>query len=210
MKPLKALITILFLTALSVSAQTNNTFGVKGGLNVATNTNSPGVLNSFSAGIFADVKIADALYFQPGVFYSGKGLKVLPTPAYSTTRISYINVPLNFVYKLAAGPGNFFIGAGPFVAVALSAKEKGYGYTSYEISSMIYYERKLPIGNNDYVADVTYNNLKRMEYGATALAGYHLKNGLLLSVNYDLGLTSITYSSSYKTRVLGISVGYTF
>jgi len=210
MKPLKALITILFLTVLSVSAQTKSTFGVKGGLNIASTTNSTGVVNSFSAGAFADIKLTRALYFQPGVFYSGKGLKQLPTPSYSTTRIRYINVPLNFVYKLAAGPGNFFIGAGPFVAVAVSATEKGYGSSNYDSPAMSHYEVKVPIGNDNRLEDASYNNLKRMEYGATALAGYHLKNGLLLSVNYDLGLTSIRYSSSYKTRVLGISVGYTF
>lgn len=205
-----ATIIIAFLTALSATSQPKTTFGIKGGINLITTSSSPGTMTSFSAGAFTDIEFSKDISFQPGIFYSGKGYKTLPSPAMATTRINYLNIPLNLIYKRLAGKGNFFIGAGPFAAIAVSANEKGYGFTNFDSKSMSYYDVKVPIGNNEYLADGRNNNLKRMEYGVTGLAGYHLKNGLLLSVNYDLGLTSIRYSSSLKTRVLGVSLGYTF
>lgn len=57
-----------------------------------------------------------------------------------------------------------------------------------------------------------FSDIKRMDFGVTALTGFTFTNGLLLSINYDLGLTNIRADNydNIKTRVLGISVGYNF
>ena len=199
-------------------------FGVKAGFSLAGMTsknvitdNTPYEANTktlpaFHAGIIADISLAKNFSLQPGLFYSAKGAKlhqITTGPAdetekvVSTARLNYLELPVNFLYKRALGPGKIFAGFGPYLAYGVGGKIK----TEYEHyasrESEVKFENK-----EDYAAGITY--VKPFDAGANFIAGYELKMGLLFSVNYSLGLTNTSpyESETQKNHYLGISVGY--
>lgn len=66
----------LIFTGFVATAQEQTIFGVKGGLNIASATNTTSSIAKFSAGAFANVGISKSVWFQPGLYYSGKGYKL--------------------------------------------------------------------------------------------------------------------------------------
>jgi hypothetical protein len=235
--PLSAFLLFIGFVA---SAQAQTTFGLKGGLNIASTTNTTSSITTFSAGAFANVDIGKSVWFQPGLYYSGKGYKLHESNLYnagidfglvasdmSTTKvkseekttINYLQVPLNIIYHKSVKLGQFFIGAGPFASVALSGRYKGYAEYSMvtNMDEVIYhydFDRKIEIGKEpQQMEDYTqFSDIKRMDFGVTALTGFTFSNGLLFNLSYDLGLRNIRANNydPIKTRVLGLSVGYTF
>ena len=209
------------------SAPTRTTFGFKGGVNFANASQqmpgssaslSAGNLTTFSAGIFTDISVSKSFSIQPGVYYSNKGYKFVGELDYGfgvieninvQTKISYIEVPLNFLYNINTNAGKIFIGGGPFAAVAVKAHNKGQ-ITSDEEA---YFEDS---GSAELDSDATIGkdgSIKRLDYGATGMAGFRFNNGLLISANYDLGLANINMSSNegkIKTRTIGVSIGFSF
>ena len=181
-------------------------FGIKGGVNFANMTASSGsvsaslgTLTTFSAGAFTDIK-AGAISIQPGIFYTGKGFKVSDDNGSNSGQLSlrYIQVPVNFVYHIPAVIGNVYVGAGPFAAVGVSGKIKG---TSEGESA----EQDVTFGDD--------GEFKRTEFGLQGIAGFQFKTGFLVGLSYDLGLSNISNNNSegsFKNRVLGVSVGFTF
>lgn len=230
----------LLFTVFVASAQAQTTFGVKGGLNIVSATNATSSITGFSAGAFANVGIGKSVWFQPGLYYSGKGYQLHEYNLYNAgidfglvasgintnklkneekTTINYLQIPLNIVYHKSVKLGSFFIGAGPFASIALNGRYKGYAEYSMVTNQneVIYrnnFDRKIIIGKEpQQMEDYTqFSDIKRMDFGVTALTGFTFTNGLLLSINYDLGLTNIRADNydNIKTRVLGISVGYNF
>ncbi|MFD2323831.1 porin family protein [Mucilaginibacter galii] len=230
----------LLIVGSTASAQTTPTFGVKAGLNFASTTNTTSAITSFSAGAFANMDMGKSVWFQPGIYYSGKGYELHQADMYNAgigfglvasdisaarvkneekTTINYLQIPLNFVYHKSVKLGSFFIGAGPFASIALSGRYKGYAEYSMlpNQNDIIYrydFDRKIKIGEEpEQMEDYTqFSDIKRMDFGATALAGFAFNNGLLFNVNYDLGLTNIR-SGNYgtvKTRIIGFSLGFNF
>ncbi|MFD0792281.1 porin family protein [Mucilaginibacter litoreus] len=207
----KILLSICCAFAVSATFAQTPTVGIKGGLNLASLTSSSntssssittGTLTSFSAGIFVDFKAGSNWSVQPALLYTGKGAKESgefdETNITIKAKINYLQLPLNFVYNVNSVAGTFYIGAGPYLGYGLSAKLEGNSNGQSESDDIGFGD-----GEDQY---------KRIDAGATALIGYKFKQGVLLNLNYDLGLTDISNqsSSSTKTRVFGISVGYAF
>jgi len=205
----KILLTLTLATASLFTFAQSASFGVKGGVsfaklnlssssaNISANTGS---VTTFSAGLFADFKFGN-LSLQPAALYAGKGGNIdAGTGDEATINLYYLQVPVNLVYRVPAAIGNVYFGAGPYAAFGLSGKVKG---TS---------------DGNSVSQDVTFGDgdedFKSTEFGLNGIAGVELKNGFLLGVNYDLGLSNITNSDSsdgaLKNRVFGISVGFKF
>ena len=73
-------------------------------------------------------------------------------------------------------------------------------------------------GSNTASEDIHFGSgvdeFKKIDAGLNGIAGFEFKNGLLLGINYDLGLTDIgndgTSEVSTKNRVFGISIGFKF
>lgn len=215
-------------------AQPKTTFGIRGGLNLASvqlsadgssTTANTGKITNFSAGFFADIGMSDGFSIQPGLFYSGKGFKldgldsridfgngnVISSTGEAKTHISYVQVPVNFVFNVPTSAGKFYVGAGPFASVAIRARVKGYGEDTYTINGQTRTERedinqKIEIGSDD--------GIKRFDYGATGLAGFRFSNGVSVNATYDLGLANISGGNSdegkLKTRTIGFSLGFNF
>ena len=68
------------------------------------------MLTGFNIGINAEIPVGIDFYFQPGLLYTIKGAKsedVILGQSFNTTiKISYLELPLNFLYKPMLGKGH--------------------------------------------------------------------------------------------------------
>jgi len=160
-------------------------------------------VTGITAGVFANVPISKNFLFQPAVNFVQKGTKDEFTEGdFKETMkatVNCIEVPLNFLYNSASNKGNFFIGAGPSFTFSLSGKVKIENY----IGSL---SENLKFGNGED------DDLKGFDFGANFITGYGFKNGLLLSVNYNTGITNLVPGGSdngtMKSNYFGIKLGY--
>ncbi|TAL47704.1 MAG: PorT family protein, partial [Chitinophagaceae bacterium] len=84
------------------------------------------MLTGFNIGLNAEIPVGVDFYFQPGLLYTIKGAKskdvILGETFNSKVKISYLELPLNFLYKPMLGKGHLLLGFGPYVALGLSGK----------------------------------------------------------------------------------------
>lgn len=156
-----------------------------------------------TAGILADIPINNEFSFQPAVNYVQKGTKSEYTDYGATQKssmtVNCIEVPLNFLFNAAGKSGKFFAGAGPSITYSISAKEKYDDGTNSTSDN-------LKIGNN--VDD----DIKGMDLGANFLTGYCFNSGILISLNYNAGLSNLVPGDSggfsAKSNYFGLRLGY--
>ncbi|MCF3112241.1 PorT family protein, partial [Niabella sp. CC-SYL272] len=134
--------------AVSGAAMAQVEVGVRAGVNLSNLTikdadgktvDGAKLTPGFNAGLTFDIPVADEFYIQPGALFSMKGARLeknaheyFNADAYSAadagdyTRLNTYNleVPVNFIFKPAAGNGNLLIGAGPYFSYALGGKFK--------------------------------------------------------------------------------------
>jgi len=218
---------ILIFTTIALQAQIG--FGILGGVNFQ-NINGKdnngdklenGLLTGFHAGININIPVAPDFYFQPGLLFSVKGAKneffSPPTKAAgdfeTTTKLSYVELPLNLLYRPQLGNGYILLGFGPYIAYGIGGKEiSDFGSLSYE--------RDVKFSNSavsltDWIENAFY---KPFDAGANIFFGYELPMGVFLQLNAQLGLLKINpeYSwitddkRSYKNTGYGLSLGYRF
>ena len=170
-------------------------------------------ITSFQFGAYADVPLSISFSIQPGITLNGKGGEIklseagtqVGTPTVTGTvrsEIMYIEVPINAVYRI----NSFYLGAGPYAAVALSGKRKS-ALTSTSSGQTENEERDINFG------DKKEEDLKRSDFGINFLAGYELKNGFNVGVNYGLGLSNLNHSGgtyNNQNRVASIVLGFAF
>ena len=201
----------LIAIASSVQAQSAKGitgFGLRAGVNFQ-NHNGKDVngnkldyqLNTgFHAGVTADLPVAPDYFLQPGLLYSKKGAEYANE---NKLVLSYIELPVNFLYKPVLADGRLMLGFGPYVAYAVSGK--------YKPSSG-------PAADIMFEESATSASFRRFDAGANFLAGYELANHLSFQVNAQLGLLDINRKSptipndqsSVKNTGFGISLGYKF
>jgi hypothetical protein len=156
-----------------------------------------------AAGVLVDIPAGKHFSFQPAVNFVQKGTKEEQTTGGVTEKVTInvncIEVPLNFLYNARSNNGNFFIGAGPSLAFALSGKGK------------------FDDGSNSLSVDLKFGSdpndiMKGIDLGANFLTGYCFHNGLFLSVNYNMGLSNLNPAGSndgtLKSHYFGIKLGY--
>ena len=217
-----------FLFLLNINAQRSSII-LRGGLNLANITVTEGgrvddakTLASFQAGFIADFSLGQFVSLQPGLLVTGKGSKTQsgePTDANyfkATTNPIYLEVPLNLVFKFAANDGpNFFVGAGPYLAIGIAGKNKTEGKflgTSFSNESDIVWSDDDPT-TLEYEEGAGFGIMKRFDYGLNGTAGIETKN-IVLSANYGLGLAKLQSGSNSseddknKHRVLSFTIGF--
>jgi hypothetical protein len=217
------------LMLLTITMQAQIGFGILGGVNFQNingkdnsgNKLQNGLLTGFHAGINVNIPVAPEFYFQPGLLFSVKGAKndffSPPTKAsgdlVTTTKLSYIEIPLNLLYRPQLGNGYMLLGFGPYFAFGIGGKENS------EFSS-ISYNRDVKFTNTvtnlvDLLGTAYY---RPFDAGANIFFGYELSMGVFLQLNAQLGLLKINpeYSwasdskASYKNTGYGLSIGYRF
>lgn len=200
------------------NAQTK--FGLLGGINFQNlnGKNSQGdklnndLIVGFHIGANAQIPIAPEFYFQPGLLFSTKGAAKTQNSISTKSRISYIEVPLNFVYKGALGSGFIMLGFGPYMGYAVDGK-----YTLKNNGTTNTYDFKFQ--NSIDASDPTDKAyLRAFDAGANIFAGYELAGGIFFQLNSQLGLVNISPKNELvsndktvlKNTGFGLSAGYRF
>lgn len=181
-----------------------------------------GLLTGFHAGVTTSFPVGNDLELQTGLLFSQKGSKnnmgVLPLKSSgdynTTTRISYLELPLHLVFKPAYGSGYFLIGFGPYLAYGITGTQK----TQYaHLPAM---EQKVRFRNRITQSDqwsLEYSWYRGLDAGADIFVGYGFDNGLFFRLNGQLGLLNMIpdvenddHEPVLKNTGFGVSVGYSF
>lgn len=165
-------------------------FGIKGGVNLATVTgsdfDSPDSRTSFHVGLVGEMPIADILSIQAEVLYSGQGFDFRPLPGGDKAefQLDYINVPVLakvYVFKglsLEVGPQFGFL-----------------------VNEKIDFKS----GN-----DIDLDDAKKFDFGVAGGLTFQTDMGLFASGRYVYGVTNIYDDVNIKNSVFQIGLGYKF
>jgi len=219
------LMMLLLTGSLAMAQSTGNlSFGVLGGVNFQNlnGVDSDGdkltndMIVGYHVGVNVQIPIAPEFYFQPGLLFSTKGAKntydFLGTTYTSTTKLSYIEMPLNLVYKGALGNGFVMLGFGPYVAYGIGGKAKIEG-GSVTVENDVVFKNTVETGD-----DLLVPYYKALDVGGNIFAGYEMSNGISVQLNAQLGMMKINPEdkrisddkSSVKNTGFGLSLGYRF
>lgn len=190
------LVTVAFLGFCFANAQDKKdmSYGVKGGLNISSITNSDveemesSSLVGFHIGLFGEFMIADKFAIQPELLYSTQGVKLERYGEKADLKVDYINIPVMAKYYVAK---DFSLEFGPQVGFLVSAELK-YDEVSVDID----------------------DSTKSTDFSLNFGAGYNIGD-FALGARYNLGLTRLQKDlevgeSDSKNSVFQISLGYKF
>lgn len=220
------ILTILALSITMASAQGTDkmSFGVLGGVNFQ-NLNGKDMsgdklendmILGFHAGVNVQIPIAPQFYFQPGLIFSTKGAKntttILGVDYTTTTKLSYVEMPLNLVYKAMLGNGYFMLGFGPYIGYGIGGKVITEG-GDISLDQDIEFQNVVETGD-----DLTVPYYKALDFGGNIFAGYEMSNGIFIQFNTQLGMVKINPEykilpddeSIVKNTGFGLSLGYRF
>jgi hypothetical protein len=229
MKKVLAGFTFLF-AAFTSTAQHGQ---IRGGINLANVSVTDGgrvdqanQLTSFQVGVLTDIELGSkSVALQTGLLYTGKGSQVQKGTTgqagyfKQTFNPRYLELPVTFLFKAPISKtGRVFAGAGPYVAMGVSGRNKTEGTRAI-------------LGNYNYQRDITFSNddpttfseeegaglgvIRRFDYGLNGAVGIEGKS-LVLGVNYGLGLaklqsgTNNNADNNNKHRVLSFTLGFKF
>lgn len=202
-------------TAQSTSTGSKISVGIRAGVNMQ-NINGRDFNDSklenklvprLQGGIVVDIPLADQFYIQPGVLFSGKGAK--ENGSDNNVNVSYIDVPLTFLFKPLLGTGHLLLGVGPYVGFAVAGK----------VTDPNDNKETIKFKNTITAAEaITDPYLRRMDAGANLLFGYELSNNLSIQLNSQLGLAKINpeiegvsnSKAALRNTGFGLSLGYRF
>lgn len=160
---------VMLLGTVSLSAQ----FGIRGGVNFANVSYDDAAVEvetksnlAYQLGVFYDAQLTDNFYLRPAILYSVKGsdLETVGVDEDVEFRTSYIEVPLDFMYKIPAGFNYFGIYAGPYAGFLVDAT------------------------SNDADVKDFYNSL---DFGLNVGLTYEFNMGVGIGLNYGLGLANV-------------------
>jgi hypothetical protein len=206
-----------FFTASAQSTSTSSgiSFGIRAGVNLQ-NINGKDfdgtklenkLVPRFQGGVLVDIPLADQFYIQPGVLFSGKGAKEKDTDI--NVSLSYLDIPVTFLFKPVLGTGRMLLGVGPYVGFAIAGK----------VSDADDNKQTIKFKNSiTAIESITDPYIRRMDAGANLLVGYEMSSKLSLQLNAQLGLAKINPeiegASDDKTALrntgFGLSLGYRF
>jgi hypothetical protein len=213
---LLALATTAFV--FGAKAQDKTTFGVRAGVNFqnvngkddsGNDLDNNKIKTGFNIGVNAEIPVAPDFYVQPGVLFTTKGNKSKLDDDIKVN-LSYIEVPVNFLYKPVLGTGKLLLGIGPYIAFAVGGKVTDANGDDHDIE----FDNK--ISTNQTQTSPVY---KRLDAGGNLLFGYEFSNKFSAQLNAQLGMVNInpkeegpgaSDKAKYKNTGFGISLGYRF
>ena len=207
-----AVLTLSLFSQSMVKTTDRISFGIRAGINfqningkdAAGNTLKNDLTTGFHAGINAEVPVGDGFYLQPGALYTVKGAEYAGD---TKVKLSYIEVPVNFIYKPILGTGNLVLGFGPYVAFGMNGSIKDANGNKTDLDFGSAYNASNP---------ATY--FKSFDAGGNLLAGYEFANKFSFQLNAQLGLVNINKESQgilndksrWRNTGFGLSLGYRF
>jgi len=218
---------VLVLAAPLAIAQSTDkgktSFAILGGVNFQNLTGKDNngdklandMLVGFHAGMNIQIPIAPQFYFQPGLLFSTKGAKNSYGSLTGTYKLSYIELPLNLVYKGDVGDGFVMLGFGPYLGFGIGGKSSIINESTTYEKDIVF---KSTVESGD---DLVTAYFKAFDAGANIFAGFEMGGGLFIQLNAQLGLVKINpadnriiqvYSDklSIKNTGFGLSLGYRF
>lgn len=205
-----SIFTVFLLLLNSHSTVSKAQVGIQAGASFANWTVKPSDLDlsskykpGITAGLFTKIPFGNAFSLQPAINFVQKGYMMKDEYSSEKTTLNYIEIPVNFVYTVK--DNGLFFGAGPSVAFGLSGKTK-------------YVDKSDP--SNSENEDIKFgastdevNKLNRLDIGANFIAGYQFKDGLMISANYNFGLSDIhnwetDEKITLKNNYFSIRIGY--
>lgn len=189
---------------------TATTFGITAGVNwnningkTATGDKLDNKMKTgFNGGVNVEFPVSNGFYLQPGVEYRQKGAEWNNG---SKLTLSYIDIPVNFIYKPAIGDGSILLGFGPYVGFGINGKMKA-------DNGM---ERKVIFNNNYSSSEAEDIQFKKLDAGANFMIGYEFQSKLSAALKAQLGLIDINPDTNipgdktkYRNTGFGLSLGY--
>lgn len=213
-----ALLTVASITTQAQDKKTTESgisFGVRAGVSLQ-NINGRDVNDNklqnklvprFQGGVNVEIPLAHEFFLQPGVMFAAKGTEFKSSN--TNLSLSYIEVPVNFLFKPVVGTGKLLLGAGPYVGFGIAGKSKPENGSSSSVT----------FKNSITVAEALSGPYyRKMDAGANLLFGYEMVNNLSVQLNAQLGLAKINpdiegisnNKTMYRNTGFGLSIGYRF
>jgi hypothetical protein len=176
----------------------------------------------FRIGLMVDIPVATNFSFQPAALYCRKGFKQTDNWFSGSDNdfevtVSYIEVPLIFMFKPRLGIGKLLIGTGPYAGYGTGGKWKS--ENNVLIGDIMIDNKGDVIFKND-VMDGEFGNYlygKPWDFGVNLLAGYEFFGKLSLEFNTQLGINDlkpevdgVRRDGRLRNNGYNISVGYKF
>jgi hypothetical protein len=206
------LVLLAAVMCLSMAGFSQTSFGIRAGVNFQNlngkDNNGDKISNSlkpgFNVGVNAEIPVAPDYYVQPGLLLSTKGAK----DGSAKINLSYLEIPINFLYKPMLGQGRLLMGFGPYVAFGVGGQVKADSY-----KTDVKWESSITPGQA--ISGTPY--FKRFDAGANFLFGYEMSSKISAQLNAQLGLLNIypkvdgtSDKTSVKNTGFGVSLGYRF
>lgn len=200
---------VLFTFVYQIGLCQDMKFGIRGALCFASqDITDPNVLSTNSITTlkitgFFDKYLAHGLYLEPGIGVIGKGVKVYQSAQTNTITLTYMNIPVNLVYRFSIKRvGKLYTGAGPYMSWGVSGNNQN---ETTNVTS----GQSVTFGDTE--------DYKKFEYGATLIGGIELNNHLTFNLDYQYGFTNIAAdqtiaqgTTSIKNRVFSMGLGFIF
>lgn len=198
----KLVFLLLTIIAFQASAQEFH-FIPRVGLNVAKAGWSvrPGI----NVGLAGEFMMTPNFAIEPGVYYSMQGSRHEDNGVKGTLKLDYINIPIYAKAYLYEGLYAFF---GPQFGFNVKAKTKDFIHSG------------LPTLANEHVSEDIKDFVHTFDFSLGVGIGYAFDMGLLLSANYNIGLTHIfkrdnadantVFDNKYHNNVFQLNVGWRF
>jgi len=221
MKRTITLVTLLLMLS-GAFAQKKTTVGFHGGYTLykihgrnADGSNfSLKTEDGFSLGMNVEIPIATNFYLQPGIQYNQKGANFkeyhyMGQTFHGDVKLSYIEVPVNIIYKPSLGSGHLLLGAGAFAGYG-TGREAGVDQGMYHVR---------------FAEDVTPQQIEQVPFyyrpwdaGANFIVGYQFANNLYTEFDAQIGMKRINPSingqwegkTKHRTTGIAYTIGYRF
>ena len=209
-----AFLTAILFAFVSYVSYSQTSFGIRAGVNFQ-NLNGEDADGDkldnklkvgFNAGVTADIPVAAPDYFvQTGLLFSTKGAKIEGGGDDNKVNLSYVEIPITFLYKPMLGQSRLLLGVGPYIGFAVGGKA---GDTD------ISFEKEITLAQA--ASGTPY--FKRFDAGGNLLFGMQFTENLSAQLNAQLGLVNINPKieggldgdATVKNTGFGISLGYHF
>lgn len=160
-----------------------------------TSKSKPGI----TIGVTTDIPLGQSGSLMTGLNCVQKGGTFKAEGMKDKLTFNYLEVPVNFVYNAKLTNGKFFIGGGPSLNVGIKGKDK------WEADGT---------SGSDKVKFGKDKDFRRLEGALNIVSGYVAKSGLMLSVNYNHGITNSIDAGDeggkFYNRYFGLRIGHLF
>jgi len=225
------ILSVLLLSAVCLTSHAQIQFGINAGVNSGNikskydSKKEEGIKPGIGFIVSGDVNIplGESLMFQTGLQFESVKSKsdeeststpypgfTIKTTSSDKLSLNFINIPAKIYFKIPAGGGSFMIGAGPYLGIGISGKQKG----NYKSEST--YGGNTTVSEDSYDEKVKYGSsdttMKRMNFGVGVNLAYALANNMKISLFSNIGLSNLQNADKYSTKIMtfGLTLGYVF